>query len=73
MDVRKGKFPAYKKILKNNFLNQYYHSTSAQNEDSKGMGKPKAIKIKDRAEARAIIANQSNNSVASATSRSIGK
>ena len=35
MEVRNSKYPAYKKIMKNNFMNQYYHSASVQNEDSK--------------------------------------
>lgn len=43
MDVKKTKFPAYKKILKNNFLNQYYNSVSTNKEEMKGFNRPKAI------------------------------
>jgi len=34
MEVRKQKLPAYKNIMKNNFMNQYYHSISVQNDDA---------------------------------------
>lgn len=43
MEVRKCKYPGYKKIMKNNFMNQYYHSSSVQNEECKAQPSNKAI------------------------------
>lgn len=43
MEIKKTKFPAYKKILKNNFLNQYYHSVSTQKEEIQDFNRPQTI------------------------------
>lgn len=43
MEVRKSKQNVYKKAMTNNFMNQYYHSTSAHNEDSNITPAAKAV------------------------------
>lgn len=43
MEVRKSQYPAFTKVLNNNFINQYYHNVSAQKEEAKDLPNSKQI------------------------------
>ena len=43
MEVRNAKYPAYKNIMKNNFMNQYYHSISINADEPKHVPSSKGV------------------------------